>query len=474
MLKSVRAKVVLLRTAILAVMLLFFGLALHRQASHGLEAVLDNTLRCQAEYAAYVLHGGEGGGEIAELGEHIVAHRDLPRDRKLIRILNAQGDVLFESGPSNFKQVNGMAPAAKAVRSGELVYETVATGRNSMRLISLPAVDQEHIQHVVQVGTSLEANQHQLWKFSRILFLCGLAILTLVTAGGWWITGAALRPVRMMVGTAKRIGTTDTGDRLEVPDSRDELEELARTFNDMIDRLESASKQMRSFTAYASHQLRTPLTIMKGEIEVALRKPRSAQEQDRVLQSALEEINLMSKIVNDLLTLARADSGEVVLETKPVDLNDVIQGAVSHRRVLAEMHGCSLAVNSSRGHRVWADRDRLVELIENLLDNAIKYTPSGEKITLDLRRDGKGFLISVTDTGTGIASDELDKIFERFYRGKNSQTQRIRGSGLGLSICKWITEAHGGHIRVVSRIGQGSTFSVWLPSLEAASQIAAR
>lgn len=172
------------------------------------------------------------------------------------------------------------------------------------------------------------------------------------------------------------------------------------------------------------------------------------------------------KDVDDLLTLARVDSGDVLLNMEIVDLDEIIQASCRQYEILATALGCDLVVKSSGRSIVRGDRGKLMQLVGNLLDNAIKYTPKGGQVEITLRPGGSGFFISVTDTGTGIAADDLPRIFERFYKGKSSRSKYARGSGLGLSICKWIAEAHGGRIEAKSQIGKGSTFTVWSPGPE--------
>jgi signal transduction histidine kinase len=173
----------------------------------------------------------------------------------------------------------------------------------------------------------------------------------------------------------------------------------------------------------------------------------------------------MSRIVDRLLTLARIDSGEAVLEMATVDLDEVVQAACRQYEALARARGCKLVVRSASQSAVRGDKQKLMELVGNLLDNSVKYSPTGGSIEVTLSTRNRGFVISVTDTGAGIGSEDLPRVFERFYRGQNSRTRHVRGSGLGLSICKWIAEAHGGRIEVRSLIGKGSTFAVWLPGL---------
>jgi heavy metal sensor kinase len=250
---------------------------------------------------------------------------------------------------------------------------------------------------------------------------------------------------------------------------------LARTFDAMLARLDEAFRRQRQFTADASHELRTPLTVIKGDIGVALNRPRGAAEYRRVLAELEDEVDRLTRLVEDLLLLARADTGRPLLQPESLDLAGLLRAVADQVRPLAEAKGLTLHLQVPDSLPLNGDPDKLIRLFLNLLDNAVKYTPAGGQVTLQATAAVGGWssavtseaspavIVQVTDTGPGIPPEHLAHIFERFYRADESRSRAAGGSGLGLAIARWIAEAHGGRIEVDSEPGRGSTFSVWLP-----------
>jgi heavy metal sensor kinase len=281
--------------------------------------------------------------------------------------------------------------------------------------------------------------------------------------GGWLLAQRALRPVDRMAEAARRIGAEHLDERLDTTGSGDELDRLATTLNEMLGRLDVAFRQIRQFSADASHELQTPLTILRGELEVALRAPRSPEEYGRVMASALEESERIARLVEGLLLLSRADAGVLRMERKPVDVAELVVEVVALTHVLAEARGVSLELKSVEPVIVQGDREHLRRLLLNLVDNAIKYTPVGGRVSLSLHHDDTWATLCVADTGIGLAPDEHERIFQRFYRAPAAMSQAEEGSGLGLCIARSIAQAHGGRIQVDSAPGRGSAFTVLLP-----------
>jgi signal transduction histidine kinase len=261
---------------------------------------------------------------------------------------------------------------------------------------------------------------------------------------------------------------------------KDEISRLIETFNEMISRLDRSFRQVKQFSTDASHELKTPLTILKGEVEVALRKERGSHEYEQILKSNLEEINRMSQIVEDLLLLSKADSGEIRLNKEDMNLNEILNEVVAHVNVLAQSK--NLRIETSNHYEeihIFGDPLRIRELFLNLIENGIKYTEEGGSILILLTKDtlvqdgkqsgraqgepGEFVKIIVSDTGIGIAKEDQERIFDRFFRVDKARSREQGGSGLGLSICKWIVKAHRGEIEVESELGKGSSFIVKLP-----------
>ena len=300
-------------------------------------------------------------------------------------------------------------------------------------------------------------------RLRLLLAVAGPVALALAGGGGWLLTRAALRPVDQMTEQADAIGADRLGDRVSVPDAADELTRLARTLNGMLERIEHGVVTQRRFVADASHELRTPLAVMRAELEVALRDHNRAADTSEVLDSAAEEVARMSKIVDDLLTLAHRDENRLELLLEPVDLGKVATGVAVQLRPLAEAAGVQLAVEAPAGAVVLADRARLTQVVTNLVDNAVKFTGAGGSVRVRVWEADDGAGLAVADTGPGIAPEHLRRVFDRFYRLDPARSRARGGSGLGLAICRELVEAHGGRIWAESVEGAGSTFSLALP-----------
>jgi heavy metal sensor kinase len=287
--------------------------------------------------------------------------------------------------------------------------------------------------------------------------------LLLAAGGGWFLARRALRPVERMRETAHRISAEHLAERLRGSGAGDELDRLAQTLNGMLGRLDEAFNQVRRFSADASHELQTPLTILKGELEVALRAPRGPEEYRQVLRSALEEIDRIASLTDGLLLLARAGAGVLRMDRQPLDLADLVADVLERVKVLADSHSIHLAVGPVEHLSIRGDYARLNRLLLNLLDNGIKYTDPGGRVTLSLEGEGGWAALRVSDTGIGLSPEERDRIFQPFYRTAEAHSRGEGGHGLGLAIARSIADVHGGKIQVESAPGQGSTFTVLLP-----------
>ena len=281
---------------------------------------------------------------------------------------------------------------------------------------------------------------------------------------GWFFVYKSLNPIDEITKTARKIGDGDLSQRLKQLKSNDEVGRLVETFNNMISKLEESFKQIRQFTADVSHELRTPLTIMKGEVEVALRKRRLPEEYEKIMNGILEEVELLTKIVEDLLFLERAESGVIKLNQEEINLNFLLGNIVEQFKTIMERKKLDFYMHVEPEDIVInGDAMQLRKLFLNLLDNAIKYTDEGGKINLSIFSTSKYAKIILTDTWIGIPEKELFYIFKRFYRVDKSRAGDTGGSGLGLSICETIVRVHNGRIEVESIPNFASTFKVFLP-----------
>ncbi len=358
--------------------------------------------------------------------------------------------------------------ALQTAAGGQQVFETIKEENGpALRVLTTPVLDDGRVVNVIRVGMSLENTYETKQRF--LLILAGLLPITLLFSGGggWLLAGRVLRPIDTMTRSAKRISAEHLNQRLTESGSDDELDRLARTINDMLDRIDGSVQEMRRFSADASHELQTPLTILKGEIEVALLKPRSPSDYQQVLHSSLEEIDRINKLVEGLLLLARADVGALKLDLQPFDLAHLCLKTCNHLQPLARQNDIALSHAVLNSVVIDGDELQLQRMLMNLIDNGIKYTPAGGQVLLSLEKRDDVALIRVKDSGPGLNAEEVNTIFDRFYRTSQARRQNNRGSGLGLSIARSIALAHHGDIIVKSAPGAGSTFTVSIPCLPA-------
>ncbi len=446
----------------LALILVVFAGALYAVMARGLKDQVDRSLEDAAAAAVRALEQ-RGVGPFLPFTDLASEFPELAVLDKFFQIFSPAGKITIQSPNIERRDIPLSLTALKAALNGQATLESARFRRESpIRLLSVPIRRGGTLVNIVQVGTSLQPVEETLHRLLLILLVTMPVALAAALAGGWFLAGRALRPVDAITLAAQRIAAGDLSQRLTVPPSSDEIGRLGATFNDMIARLEALFQQVRRFSADASHELRTPLTVMKGEAELALRRPRSAEDYRHVLESGLEEIDRMTRIVDELLFLARADLGEVPLEALPVRLDALIEDIQRQAAVLGQESGVQVVVGTIEPATVLGDELRLRELVLNLVDNAAKYSYPGGKVEMALMREKGGCRLSVTDQGIGIPPEALARIFDRFYRTDAARAHAKQGTGLGLSICKWIAEAHHGRIEVQSTVGEGSRFTVIL------------
>jgi heavy metal sensor kinase len=296
----------------------------------------------------------------------------------------------------------------------------------------------------------------------RTLIIAVPLALILAAGGGLFLARRALKPVDKIAQTAREIGESDLSQRINV-NTKDELGRLAATLNEMIGRLEKTFQRQKQFTSDASHELRAPLAVIEAESSLALQKERPSSDYQRSLEIISQESKQMSSLIDQLLTLARADAGKEQWNFTELNLGKLITNLSTDVEILCQEKGLSFQLGQPQDLVVKGDEARLRELFMNLLDNAIRYTPAPGTVSVSLRREGQMAVVAITDTGIGIPAEDIPFIFERFYRVDKSRSRAEGGSGLGLAICKHIVEAHGGKIEAESQVGAGSTFSVRLP-----------
>lgn len=462
---SLRVRLTLWYGTALASVLVVFGIILYGALAKALKEQVDRSLEETAAVAERSLEEHRFGP--------FLLYEDLSQDfpelatlDKFFQIFGPTGQITIQSPNIQSREIPLSRSALEAALAGQTTFESARySGEPPIRLISVPVRHGGSLVNIVRVGTSLQASEETLHRLLIILLITMPLALLASLGGGWFLAGRALRPVGAITQAAERIAGGDLTQRLSVSTAQDEIGRLAATFNAMIGRLESSFRQIRQFTGDASHELRTPLTVLKGETELALRRPRSADDYRTVLESSLEEIDRMSRIVDELLFLSRADLGEIKMESRPVRLDQLFDDLKRQAEVLGHEQAVQIVSRMIEPATVAGDDMRLRELLLNLLDNAIKYSPQGGRVEMSLIKQGDTARLSVSDQGIGVSIEEHAHIFDRFYRTDVARAHTKKGTGLGLAICKWIVDAHHGTIDVQSEPGKGSTFTVILPLL---------
>jgi len=314
------------------------------------------------------------------------------------------------------------------------------------------------------IGRSTRQIDQALHGLVRTLVIAVPLALAVAAGGGIFLARRALKPVDKIAQTAQEIEENDLSQRINV-NTKDELGRLAATLNAMIGRLERAFQRQKQFTSDASHELRAPLAVIEAESSLALQKERSPGDYQQSLETISQESKQMSLLIEQLLTLARADAGKEQWNFAEVNLGRLITNLSADVEVLCQEKGLTCQLGQIQDLVIKGDEGRLRELFMNLLDNAIRYTPAAGTVSISLRQEGQQALVAIKDTGVGIPTEDIPFIFERFYRVDKSRSRAEGGTGLGLAICRYIAEGHGGKIEVESQVGVGSTFSVWLPLL---------
>src|SRR4030043_2441296 len=479
--RSLRFKLTLWYVLILGILLISFSTFLYFTLSNSLHRDVDNKLRSLAE-----LVSSESSSPLSKFGfgnidQTLETSMNLKPIGKFIQVLDESGNIGRRSENLKNVQLPIGLNALKNASKGLITFETNRSIANTpLRIITFPVVENNHVTKIVQIASSLEEVEDALNTLLIILIITVPLALMVAILGGQFLAHKALKPVDNITQTARMITSKNLNQRIKPPKVKDEISRLIETFNEMISRLDQSFQQTKQFSSDASHELKTPLTILKGEVEVMLRKERTPQEYQQTLKSNLEEINRMSQIVEDLLILSKADTGDIRLNKEDISLAEILNEVVAQMDMLAKSKRLHLSTsNHHQDIHIFGDALRIRELFINLIENGIKYTEEGGSIHITLKQENErliknqsdraeeekgGFAkIIVSDTGIGIAREDQERIFNRFFRVDKSRSREEGGSGLGLSICKWIVEAHQGEIKVESELGKGSSFIVKLP-----------
>ena len=474
---TIRRRLTLWYTVALAVTVLAFGTALYFERRQASTRELDQRLSLEAELAqrwlteSYKVLGRivTPSGSKPSLDPGISAYLESVRD--YLVVADTAGQVLALSEVTRTLSADALerltAPLDSAGFDKHIGTLTLGDPVGRVRYLAVPVQGAGPIVGSILVATPTGEAAFGPADLLRSMLLIAPVILVGAVLVGYWLAGTSLRPVQGIMDEVDAISDgRSLHRRLAVPLSADEMARLALTVNGMLARLEQSFGSLHRFTADASHELKTPLMVLRAGVERALVHPGTPPEILQSLDETLAQINQMAEMVEGLLTLARADEGRAPLVVEQCDLRDLVADVAETAGMLGETAGVT-AVHSmpDKPVRLAVDPQRIREMLLNMVTNAIKYTPQGGMIGLDLEEDGEAVILSVRDSGIGIAPGDLPHIFERFWRADQARTRTGArpGVGLGLAITKWIVEAHGGTITVQSRPGRGSIFTVRLP-----------
>ena len=458
--RSIRRSLTVWHMSALLIVLLAYAVAVFAFVRRNLSSALDERLRDDFEWAAAMADVNPDGSlkwfDEDPDGDHPGPWLQAWSDGRLI----------FQTAVAERNAIPGAAELASRPDQRIVALQTsAATARVLTQATSI--YGRPVVLQVARTETQMRSELRDL----MLLLLLGLpAGVAASGATGYVVARRALRPVDRMTRQAQTITAARLGDRLPVDNPRDELGRLATVFNGMLGRLESSFGQMRRFAADVSHALRTPLTAMRTVGEVTLRGPEDSDAYKAALGSMLEDVERLTTVIDRLLAMARAEAGQLTLSREAVDLWDLAEDVAGELRVLAEEKGQTLTVVTHGRPRGAADPLVLRQSVVNLVDNAIKYTPEGGDVRLELWDDSAAAVVEVSDNGPGIPAQAQNRVFDRFYRGPSApRTSGSPGSGLGLAIAKWAVEANGGKLNVRSTAG-GTTFQITLPRAAALAE----
>jgi len=458
---SLRLRLTLWYVLLLGLTMLMFSGYVYWRLQHSLMTQVDTSLQMVATQALVNIDmGGEDNSMPSfQNTEEMTAIVDqLGETDLVVRLVSSSGEVW--AGLGYYKNVPVQVPKQAG-------YVSVSRGEHVWRVYNLPLKTQDGrdvgwlqtAQSLDSVSHALEGLREQLyWGLPLTLLLAGL--------GGFFLANRALSPIDRITRTAYSISATDLSRRINHVGPRDELGRLADTFDAMLDRLQAAFERERRFTDDAAHELRTPLTILKGRIGVTLSRRRSGKEYESTLRDLEREVDRLIRLSTDLLFLSRLDQGRLLWHWEAVNLSDLLQVVSEQVKPVAEGKDVRLIESVEPGIHVKGDQDQLIRLFLNLLDNAVKYTPPGGEVKLELLRQGRKAMASVSDSGPGIPPEAIPHIFERFFRVDADRSRETGGAGLGLAIAYEIVRQHNGNIEVQSEVGEGTTFVVFLPMEE--------
>ena len=471
MFDSVRTRLTLWYASVLAVSLVAFALLVYYAAARIFSERQDESLRSTAEtVASAYMQELEEEGSIPKANEVVLAQMVFPN--RYVEVVGTDGRVVAQSGNLIGHPLTLSATTLNEARLRSVsfvVSRTIESESLGVRVAVVPLSKNSHNPFgFAVVAESLNVIEGGLRRLRRDFFAGVPLILLVASLGGYFLARKSLAPIALMNAQTQRITAENLSSRLDVPNPRDELGRLATTINALLARLDATFTEQQRFIADASHELRTPLAVLRGETEVVLEQNRRAQDYKESLALIKDEAERLTRIVENLFILARQPVDQHSIMKEPLRLNEVVSECVRSAQVLATQRGLRLHLDGAMSEVNFTGDDELLKrMLLNLLDNAVKYTAPGGEVGVALSTENGSARIVVTDSGIGIPSADQLRIFDRFYRVDKARSRALGGAGLGLSIAKWIVEAHGGTIAVQSMPTQGSEFIVELPLKDA-------
>lgn len=458
---SIRARLTAWFATVLGTVLVVLSGAIWWDLHDSVHDTIDENLLRRVEAITRFLNAPGTSQSFEELRKDLREYVALDPGWNLIRIRDAKGVQLYRSDAFDAAAIPGSSGAAVSA-SGD--YRDLVMRDQPVRLLTAEVMVRG-APYVVDVawptGELREVVDEFRWAV-LILIPCGIVA---AAVGGYWISRRAMAPVDRITLTARAITADRLSRRLEVPPTGDELQRLSETLNEMLGRLEAAFTETTRFTADASHELRTPVALIRTSAEVALRRSRSPDEYREALEFILREAERTSTLIQDLLTLTRADAGVEALQRAPVDLAAMLNDMRAQVAAMCEGRGLGMEMETpAQPVAVDGDRAALGRLVLLLVDNAVKYTPAPGEVRVSVESAGAKAVLGIADTGIGIAGGDLPHVFDRFYRADKARSRDSGGAGLGLSIAKWIVERHNGRITIGSTPGRGSSVRVEFPA----------
>ncbi len=458
---SIGMRLTLWYLAIFLVAEFVFGAGMWLILRKNLYDIADATLEGQASDLQRFLEVRKDVSSV-QLQAEISEDYKIERSEDYLQVADGEGDYIYRS---RFLEEHPL-PQVSVDRLKKPFYQTRKLGELPFRILS-EEMEVAGRVFIVQIGATLDEEIETLDAFRHYLLMFAPILLLAASAVGYWLSRKALAPVDTLARTARTISGHNLGSRLEQLHTGDELQRLSDTLNEMLARIESAFLRITEFTADASHELRTPIALIHTEAELALRRSRGESEYREALQNILLEADRTANLVEELLALARADSGSEALDIRPIDLGAILQECAAKWNQVASLRNLQFEQHwEMRSLKVMGDENALRRVVNILLDNAFKYTLPPGKITLSAEQKHGHAVISIEDMGIGIAPEDQARIFERFYRVDKARSRALGGAGLGLAIAQWIVHLHRGSITVKSEPGNGSVFRVEIPTSE--------